>query len=319
MNTFSTPAHPLTVTAENHLERLDYYLSKSFSDYSRSFFKRLIEDGHVSINGKPVSKQGTPVKKDDIVSVTFPTHSPREATALLTNMPPIEIVFEHKHFLIINKPANLLVHQAATKAEDPSVVDWLLTTMHDIAQIGQTDRPGIVHRLDKDTSGLLVIARTNYAHGKFADLFKDRTIKKTYRAIVHGHPPRSGIIDLSIGRHPVARHKMAAFPANSPTRQLKREAVTHYQVLNYFEDCALVEAKPVTGRTHQIRVHLAAIGHPIVGDTVYGTQKTIKIKRQALHAYGLTFIFDEQEFNFTQQEPVDFAALLKQPEIESMQ
>ncbi len=311
MNSVQTTPHSLTVPEQHHLARLDTYLSVSLPDYSRSFFKRLIEDGYVAVNGSIMYKQGIPVKKDDVISVTFPTHTPQEAATWLAQLPPIQILFEHKHFLIINKPAHVLVHKAETKKREPSMVDWLLASVPAIATIGQTDRPGIVHRLDKDTSGLLIIARTNYAHTQFTNLFKDRKIKKTYHAVVHGHPPAEGTIELPIGRHPVARHKMATFGSNANPRHPKRDAKTDYRVLAYFKDYSLVEAKPVTGRTHQIRVHLAAIGHPIVGDHLYSQHTTKLMSRQALHAHALNFSFDGQEFSFVQPEPADFAALLK--------
>lgn len=302
----------VTVTEQHNLMRLDQFLSESFPTYSRSFFKRLIEQGHITLNGSALYKQGTPVKTNDAIGVTFPTYQPADPATLSTQLPAITVVFEHPHFLIINKPAGVLVHQTATKKNEPCLVDWLITTHNDVSQVGATDRPGIVHRLDKDTSGLMVVARTNYAHMQFSAMFKDKTIKKTYYALVHRHPPREGTINLPIGRHPVHRHKMATFPATlANTRQRQREALTHYKVLTYFDDYTLVEAKPVTGRTHQIRVHLAALGHPLVGDSVYGTPSS-HIKRQALHAQALTFIFDGQEFTFTQELPDDFASLLKQ-------
>lgn len=311
MSAMPTIPHSLTVPEQHHLARLDTYLSASFPDYSRSFFKRLIEDGHVMVNGSIMYKQGAAVKKDDTVAVTFPTHAPQDAATLLAQLPPIQVLFEHTHFLIINKPANMLVHKAETKKQEPCLVDWLMSCQPALAAIGHSDRPGIVHRLDKDTSGLLIIARTNYAHTQFSMLFKDRKIKKTYHAVVHGHPPAAGTIELPIGRHPVARHKMATFASHANPRQPKREARTDYRVLTYFKDYSLVEAKPLTGRTHQIRVHLAAIGHPIVGDPLYSPHKTKLIDRQALHAHALNFSFDGQEFSFVQPEPVDFAALLQ--------
>jgi 23S rRNA pseudouridine1911/1915/1917 synthase len=171
-----------------------------------------------------------------------------------------------------------------------------------------SDRPGIVHRLDKDTSGLLLIARTNYAHATFNTLFQTRTIHKTYLALVHGHPPASGTIDLAIGRHPVNRHTMTTFKAGTyeAARHRTRNAFTAYTVLEYFDEYSLLEVKPVTGRTHQIRVHLAALGHPIVGDAVYGTASKL-IARQALHAHRLQFMFDGQEHIFTQPLPGDMA------------
>ena len=159
------------------------------------------------------------------------------------------------------------------------------------------DRPGIVHRLDKDTSGLMVVPRTHYAHKYFSTLFRDRQIHKTYYAVVHGHPDAQGTIDFSVGRHPEQRTKMHAFPHDYRQDLPMRSAVTHYTVLEYFADSALVELKPVTGRTHQIRVHCTALGHPLIGDPVYGT----KIKKNKapcvtcicalVYLYGSTIFF----------------------------
>ena len=165
--------------------------------------------------------------------------------------------------------------------------------------VGTVDRPGIVHRLDRDTSGLMIIPRTNEAHASMTDMFKDRKIQKTYLAIVMGHPPESGTIDLYVGRHPSMRNKMHHFTAL--TKQASsRTALTHYEVIQYYDDFSLVKVKPVTGRTHQIRVHFAAIGHPLLADPLYGRKSKLS-KRHALHAHQLEFEYKSKSYCFTSQ------------------
>jgi 23S rRNA pseudouridine1911/1915/1917 synthase len=177
--------------------------------------------------------------------------------------------------------------------------------------VGAQDRPGIIHRLDKDTSGLMIIPRTHHAYNTFGSLFRNRTIHKTYYALVQGHPPKEGFIDLSIGRHPHIRVKMATFDKEKTAHYIKkgyriRTAFTHYRVIKYFTDYALVEFKPTTGRTHQIRVHASAIGHPIIGDETYGSSSVL-IQRQALHAAKLQFQFDNEQFSFSINLPDDIS------------
>lgn len=304
----------LIVASDHHLARIDRYLSDQFPHYSRSFFKRLIDDQHVIVNGTPITKQSTAVKTDDSVRIVFPTlPAPTDIQELPEHL-VVDLVHTHDHFLMISKPAGLLTHKPNERSTLPTLVDWLLAKFATIAAVGYSDRPGIVHRLDKETSGLMVVSRTNYGHTVLADLFKSRMMKKTYLAVVKGHPDKQGTINLPIGRHPVSRNKMTTFPeyVNTATSQINkaiRHAITHYKVLEYFDGCALVQAKPVTGRTHQIRVHFAAIGHALIGDPVYG-HTSQQIKRHALHAAELSFTFDDKPFTFTQQLPADMQALI---------
>lgn len=305
---------------ETNNPRLDRYLTQEFPHYSRTYLSRLIGLGNVKINGMPANKPSMRLLHHDTVEIIFPSQSDSQTTTTQTTNYGIDIIFKHEHFLIINKPAGLIVHKPHAQSSEPTVVDWLKMHIPGINTIGVSDRPGIIHRLDKDTSGLMILALTNYAHMKFGEMFKQRTIKKTYRALVAGHPPASGILDTPIFRHPIHKHKMTTGTAINAGRQKMREAITHYKVLNYFDFYCLVEAKPVTGRTHQIRVHFDAIGHSLIGDAYYNRKKipSITMQRHALHAYQLEFVFDGQPFSFTHEAPEDFLALLRSPQRSSV-
>lgn len=289
--------------------RIDKFISTQFPLYSRTFFNRLIEEGYIRLNGAVITKSSTPVCEGDTITVQFPAPRQLPETALKEKDPNIKIIFEHPHFLIIYKPEGLLVHSPSTTSTAPTLVDWLVLHFNDIKHVGYVDRPGIVHRLDKDTSGILIIPRTNHAHTVFGDLFREREIEKKYYAIVQGHPDSKGTIELPIGRCPISKIRMTT--KVHPHSSVKmRTATTHYRVVEYFEDAALVEVRPITGRTHQIRVHFAAIGHPLIGDQVYGTKSKL-IPRQALHAYSLAFQFGGQSHSFAKEPPEDFQNLIK--------
>lgn len=299
----TTPVGVYTFTAEHEGQRLDLFACQQFPDYSRSFFKTLIENGAVLVNQKVPHKAGFKLKKSDTITITFaPIKSERVYDKKQLQELGIEIVHRHPEFLVIYKPAGILVHPPTVKSDVLCVTDWLVGEFKEIQQVGYVDRPGIVHRLDKDTSGLLLIALSNPAHTKLSQLFKNRTIQKTYLAVVKGHPEKTGTIDLALGRHAVVRNKIA------PVKN-GRASLTHYTVLEYFEDCSLVEVKPVTGRTHQIRVHFSAIGHPLIGDTTYGTSSKL-INRHALHAQKLAFEYDGKPFSFEKKIPTDFEKLI---------
>ena len=294
--------------------RVDTYVSDQFPLYSRSFFQQLIRDGHVQLNHKKIHKSGLAIKPHDVVHITFPAAEKPTEQDITQKTIDVSVLYEHEHFLLINKPASLLVHPPHATSTVVTLIDWIKQRYADICNVGFVDRPGIVHRLDKDTSGILIIPRTNYAHVTLSELFHNRHIHKTYHAVVHGHPDPSGMIDLSIGRDPENRTKMRGFTQNDPLFARRhgikvRTALSHYRVLEYFDEHALVEVKPVTGRTHQIRVHLSSIGHPIVGDTIYGT-KTDTFGRQALHAQSLSFEFNDEPHTFCAELPEDMRQLI---------
>jgi len=314
-----TKSHHIIVEIPQAGQRIDKYLCQTIPEYSRSFFQHLIEDGHITINAN-IAKPSSIVKAADEIVVTMPIAPKRPLYTPVNNNLGIEIIHTDEHFFIINKPAKLLVHKTELPTNDPTVVDWLLSNHHELIDVGNSERPGIVHRLDKETSGLLVIARTNYAHMVFGEMFKNRTISKSYLAVVQGHPPTSGSINLSIGRHPTHRKKMTTFIPDehnlSTTKTIAtrnhmgiRNALTNYTVKKYFADSTLVEVHPVTGRTHQIRVHFAAIGHPLIGDYLYGAPSKL-MSRHALHAATLSFNFQDKPFQFKQDEPEDLKGLI---------
>ena len=291
--------------------RLDKFIHEKFPDYSRNYFQRMIEHELVTVNNHVAHKAGLALKEGDMVTVSFPEKRKLAVREIKEFPVNFDLIFQGPHFLIINKPAGLLVHPTTAFDKEVTLVDILVSRFPQLLDIGYAERPGIVHRLDKHTSGLMVIPFSNYAHTVFGRLFRDREIKKTYLAVVQGHPPKEGTIDLPIGRSIIDRKKMATFTHQKAREHNKkiRESKTHYKVLEYFDDAALVEAKPVTGRTHQIRIHFASIGHPLLADVVYGKESKL-IGRQALHAYRLQFVFDDEPFDFIAEPPKDFQELL---------
>jgi 23S rRNA pseudouridine1911/1915/1917 synthase len=271
------------------VSRLDKYLLPEFPDLSRARLQKFIEDGHIRLNDMVV-KPGHPVKSGDMVSITLPQE---EITAPLPQSIPLEIVYEDKDIVVINKSAGLTVHPAPGHREN-TLVNAILAKYPDMASFNGSERPGIVHRLDKDTSGLMVIARNKKAQDDLIKQFKRHEVNKGYITLVKGKlEPEHGVIDAPIGRHPVHRQRMAVVKGG-------RDAKTDYKVIKYIGSYTLLEVILQTGRTHQIRVHLAAIGFPVVGDNVYGV-KSPYLKRQFLHAYKLGFNLpsngDYREFN----------------------
>jgi len=262
-------------------ERLDAFLARSIEKMSRSGAQKLIEEGCVTRNGRP-GKKNDKLNPGDQIDFEIP--EPKEVAITPTEM-ALDIVYEDEDVLVLNKPKGLVVHPAAGHQDD-TLVNGLLYAMGDrLSGINGELRPGIVHRIDKDTSGLLAVAKNDHAHLMLASQLKDHTMARTYEAIVCGSfREDSGTVDAPIGRHPSDRKKMCVTQRNS------KEAVTHWEVVARYRGYAHIRCRLETGRTHQIRVHMAHIGHPILGDTVYGHKKPeLGQSSQCLHAGALCF------------------------------
>jgi len=306
-----------TVSPEHHGERLDCFLAGALSDLTRSQLKKLIDDGSVLVATRP-GKAGEKLKTGMTIDVRLPP--PRPTTALAEAI-PLRILYEDSHLIVIDKPAGLVVHPAPGHAGG-TLVNALLHHCHDLAGIGGELRPGIVHRLDKETSGVLVATKDDASHLHLARQFKEHSITRRYLALVHGSvAQQKGTIDRPIGRHPTQRQKM------SGTTRSGRHAVTHWRVVRRYEEqrLTLLEMTLETGRTHQIRVHLSEMRLPIVGDPVYGNPGRIattndqelrrrlqRLKRQALHARLLGFIHPVtgEYLEFSSPLPADMAAII---------
>ena len=267
--------------ADTSGERLDAFLARSIENMSRSGAQKLLEEGCVLKNGKP-GKKNDKLSPGDEISVTIP--EPKEVDIVAREI-PLDIVYEDEDLLVINKPKGLVVHPAAGHQDDTLVNGLLYALGDDLSGINGELRPGIVHRIDKDTSGLLAVAKNDLAHAVLASQLKDHTMARTYEAIVCGSfREDSGTVDAPIGRHPSDRKKMTVTPRNS------KNAVTHWEVVKRYRGYTHIRCKLETGRTHQIRVHMAHIGHPILGDTVYGhKKKELGQESQCLHAGALCF------------------------------
>ena len=271
----------MLLTADFSGERLDAFLARSVEGLTRSSAQRLLEEGNVTRNGKP-GKKNDKLNIGDQIELTLP--EPKEVDIVPTEM-ALDIVYEDGDVLVINKPKGLVVHPAAGHQDD-TLVNGLLYAMGDsLSGINGELRPGIVHRIDKDTSGLLAVAKNDLAHVVLASQLKDHTMARTYECIVCGNLKEdSGTVDAPIGRHPTDRKKMCVTERNG------RNAVTHWEVIGRYRGYTHVRCKLETGRTHQIRVHMAHIGHPILGDTVYGRKKPeLGQDSQVLHAGALCF------------------------------
>ncbi len=322
----TTSPQSLAATADI-TERLDRFLARSHPDVSRARFQRLIAEGQVLVEGQTITDGGLKVKSGQIVHVTLP--APVAAEPLPENI-ALEVVFEDKHVIVINKPAGLVVHPAAGH-EGGTLVNALLAHCGDsLSGIGGVKRPGIVHRLDKDTSGLLVVAKNDAAHQALSEQFaahgRDGRLERAYYAFVWGCPDRpNGMITTGLGRSTANRQKMAV-----SDRSDAREAITHYEVVERFGPekspvATLVRCNLETGRTHQIRVHMAHIGNPLLGDNTYGggfksamarldenAKNAVKyLKGQALHAFMLGFEHPKtgKPVHFEAKLPADLSQL----------
>lgn len=261
-------------------ERIDKYISLQNEDWSRSQVQTWIKEGRVTVGGEPV-KSNYKLQAEDELTLRVPP--PREM-AIMPEPMPLDIVYEDSDVVVVNKPRGLVVHPAPGHYSG-TLVNGLLAHCKDLSGINGVLRPGIVHRIDKDTSGLLMVAKNDKAHMGLAEQLKEHSVNRTYVAIVHGVIQHEmGTIEAPIGRDPKNRQQMAVVFENS------KHAVTHFIVLERFKDYTLVELKLETGRTHQIRVHMKYIDHPLAGDPKYGPKQTLELGGQALHAKTLGFV-----------------------------
>lgn len=272
----------INLLVQEKTERLDRYLSSAIPDLSRSRVQQLIEQGHVQVNDQVCTSKKINLKLGDRICLEIPAVQPLE---LVAEDIPLDILYEDEQLLILNKPAGLVVHPAPGHA-DGTLVNALLAHCPNLPGIGGVQRPGIVHRLDKDTTGAIAIAKTDIAYQHLQAQLQAKTARREYLGVVYGAPKtESGTVDLPIGRHPQDRKKMAIVPIEEGGRS----AITHWQVKERLGNYTLIHFQLETGRTHQIRVHSAKIGHPIVGDPVYGSGRSVGVNLpgQALHAWRL--------------------------------
>ncbi len=269
-------------------ERLDKYLVTCLPEFSRARLQGLIDNGFVSINGALAKKSGQSIDSGALIEVRVPPPAP---SGLVGEDIPLDIIFENDDLIIVNKPAGMVVHPAAGHASG-TLVHAVLGYDPDMEGIGGEERPGLVHRLDKETSGLIVLAKNERAHRWLQDQFRLRTVEKTYLALVDGKPPTpTGRVEASIGRDPSHRKQMAIVSAGKG-----RESVSEYKTLESFKNHTLLEFHPFTGRTHQIRLHCQFLGCPIVGDSIYGKKSlTVDINRHFLHAAKLSIILPNEK------------------------
>ena len=283
--------------------RLDRYVAAKCPELSRTQAQRLISEGYITVNDGP-AKASLKLDAGDRVTVTIPPAAP---STLLPEDIPFGIIYEDDDLLVIDKPAGLAVHPAPGHPGH-TLVNAVLSHLSSLPDSGDSLRPGIVHRLDKDTSGVMLIAKNIVSQARLSDQFKTRSVVKAYLVLVRGHlTPEHGIIEAPIGRDPRNRKRMAVAAEGKG-----RQARTQYRVIKYIDDCTLLEVIPETGRTHQIRVHLSAIGHPVIGDSTYGV-KSPHLSRQFLHASRLGFHLPStgEYAEFESQLPPDLEQALK--------
>ncbi len=280
--------------------RLDRFVADKCSELTRTHVQRLIADGFITVNGRE-AKSSLRLDSGDRVDVIVP---PAPPSPLVPEAIPLHIVYEDEDLLVVDKPPGLTVHPAPGHP-DHTLINAILSHVPHLARMGDSLRPGIVHRLDKDTSGLMIVAKNQVAQMNLIEQFRARSVVKAYLVLVKGHlTPEKGIIDAAIGRDVRNRKRMAVVREGRPAR-------TQYQVIKYINDYTLLEILPETGRTHQIRVHLAAIGYPVVGDAIYGV-KSPHLSRQFLHACRLGFRLPSsgEYVEFKSELPEDLAQAL---------
>jgi len=302
VNTFSFIIEP-----EDSGERIDTFLGKAIDNVSRSYIQKLIKDGHVQINGQTLKKKNVRLDEDMEVSIHVPEP---EILKVEPEDIPVEVVYEDECLMIVNKPQGMVVHPAPGNYSG-TLVNALMYHAENLSSINGVIRPGIVHRIDKDTSGVLMIAKDNQAHNSLAAQLKEKTTKRVYVAVVHGRMGKDeGTVHAPIARHPKDRLRMAVVQGG-------KDAVTHYKVIQRFKNYTLVELRLETGRTHQIRVHMTHIGHPLLGDPVYGKkQGKIKYEGQMLHAKMLGFEHPRtgEYMEFDSELPEYFQIIMKKIE-----
>ena len=285
--------------------RLDVYLTACLPEFSRSRIQGLIKDGFVNVEAETVTKNGRTLELGEQIQIRIPPPIP---SGLVAEKIPLDIVFENSDLVVVNKPAGMVVHPSPGHQQG-TLVHAALGYIPELEGIGGEERPGIVHRLDKDTSGLIVIAKNERAHRWLQEQFKSRKVEKIYLALVDGRPPTpAGRVEAPIGRNTTHRKLMAVVPLDKG-----RQAVSEYRTLESFADHTFLEVHPLTGRTHQIRVHLAFLNCPVVADTVYGKRKpTIALERHFLHAYKLKIVLpmDEVATVFEAPLPPDLQSVL---------
>lgn len=284
----------LKVEKNDQGKRIDKYLAVKFDDLSRSFIQKLIAEKEITVNGKAVDKSYTIAAGDFIEITVAEKESEVKAVAM-----ELDIVYEDQDIIVINKNADRVVHPAPGHYDD-TIVNALLAHVDNLSAINGVKRPGIVHRLDKDTSGLLIAAKNDKSHKELARQFKERSVEKYYYALIEGNLAyEKGKIDAPIGRDPNNRKKMAV------RKHRSKNAVSRFKIIEEFKNHTLVEVKIETGRTHQIRVHFAYLGHPVVGDKKYGSKNSLNAERQLLHARRLIILHP------TKGEKMEFKAELK--------
>ena len=294
----------LRLTADRDRERLDQFLSRSVEGLTRSAAQRLIEEGAVTCNGRAVKKNARTAVGDD-VALTLPDPEPVD---VLPQDIPLDVAYEDDDVIVVNKPVGMVVHPAPGHPDGTLVNALLYHCKNSLSGINGELRPGIVHRIDRDTSGLIIAAKNDAAHLALAEQLQDHSLYRYYEAVcVGGLREDSGTVDAPIGRHPVDRKKMAVDRKNG------REAVTHWEVLGRYAGHTHIGCRLETGRTHQIRVHMASIGHPLLGDTVYGAKKPVPgLAGQCLHARKLSFVHPRTGERMTVECPLPdwFTAVL---------